>query len=342
MRKIFLFILLLSCSNIFAVTRTAVVTGSWFTPATWGGTVPQTADIAVIPAGITVTIDVGAGSGSNVPWNNSGAIKVSGKLILKGNDPFFSNPCTLEVLSGGELNDNTFNNQYLFTQVSYLKVYTGGKCTSAGLTSIIFNGNYIAEYDFPTTTMNGPFTVTVAGGQVTFSASVLPLKLIGFTVRTSGADNLLNWQTTNEINTANFFIERSSEGVYYESIGSVAAIASAIDNYYSFTDRAVLKGNSFYRLKMTDADGKFTYSDVIKLKRNAVQGISVYPSPAKNLLHIITGIKGKVALYSAEGKLVRSQQLPAGNSILDVSTLNDGIYFIEQAGQRTSFLKVSQ
>lgn len=342
MKKFFFFLFLFSCTKLFAATRTAVATGNWSTAATWGGTVPQPSDIAVIPAGITITLNVGLGSGSNTPWNNPGNIQVSGKLILQGNDPYFSNSCTLEVLSGGEFNDATLANQYLFTQPSYLKVYAGGKCTSAGVESIVYNGNYIAEYMFPSTTMNGAFTITVASGQVTFSAGVLPLKLVGFKVRESGADNLLTWQTTNEVNTTAFFIERSSDGIQYESIGKVAASGSAIQNNYNFIDRAALNRNSFYRLRIIDTDGKISYSDVIKSSRGGSHSISVYPSPAKDIIHIITDTKGKISIYNTEGKLVHTQQLNVGNTIIDVSKLSDGIYFIDQSGQKISFIKVAR
>ncbi|MNK81110.1 hypothetical protein D3C87_1008490 [compost metagenome] len=340
MRKLLLFLLLFCSASTFAATRTATTSGNWFTAATWGGTVPLATDVAIIPTGITVTVNVGTNGNQFNAWNNAGHIKVSGKLVLAGTEPLFSNPFLLEVLSGGELVDQSVFNQLYFTQTSELKVFAGGKLSAIGAPSIIYNGNGTRDHSFDNNNEIGPFTVTVASGQVNFSPSVLPLKLVAFTGKKNSVNNVLNWQTADEVNTDAFLIERSSDGLQYESLGKVATKGSAGDHHYTFTDRAALKGNNFYRLKMTDLDGSFTYSDIIvNLKRDGSSAISVYPSPAKDNINIITGVTGKVTIYSIEGKRVLTQALKAGNSIVDVSSLKNGVYFIEQAGQKTSFLK---
>lgn len=82
MKKILFFFFLFSCTNIYAATRTAVANGNWSTASTWGGTVPQAADIAVIPSGITVTLNTGV-SGANTPWANPGAIKYQVNLYCR-------------------------------------------------------------------------------------------------------------------------------------------------------------------------------------------------------------------------------------------------------------------
>jgi len=300
--------------------------------------VPLGTDIAVIPSGITVTQNVSGG------WTNPGSIRVSGKLVFTGNEPRFNNACTLEVWSGGEFVDNTIGNQLFLTPNSFLKVLDGGKWTATGeYETLIYNYSGSKEYQFPTAVMIGPFQISVYSNEVTYSTTVLPLKLISFTGKKSNVNNLLNWQTASEVNTDVFFIERSSDAIRYESLGKVAAKGSTGDNYYTFTDRTALKGNNFYRLKMTDLNGSFTYSETpININRDASPQISVYPSPAKDVITVVTGIAGKLAIYSSEGKLVHTQQLLAGNATVDVSRLVTGIYFIEQAGQRLSFTKVSQ
>jgi len=54
----------------------------------------------------------------------------------------------------------------------------------------------------------------------------------------------------------------------FSVVGSVAAAGnSPVEITYSFTHRNVL-GDSWYRLKMIDIDGKFTYSRVIRLINN--------------------------------------------------------------------------
>ncbi|WP_113637012.1 T9SS type A sorting domain-containing protein [Nubsella zeaxanthinifaciens] len=343
MRKLLLSLLLLCCHGAFAATLTAVTNGNWTTAATWGGTVPQASDIAIIPAGITVTHNVGINGNMFNNWNNAGTIRVTGKLVLQGTEPVLTNPVAIEILSGGEFRDESQNGQIYLNPTSSFKVFTGGKLTSI-IETIIYNKTTpSASYAFSTTTVNGPFNVSVSGSSTTFSTVVLPLTLVSFTGKKLNVNNVLSWQTQSEVNTDNFLIERSTDGKDYQTVGKVAAKASTGSNNYSFVDRSALNGDNIYRLKMTDIDGAFTYSDIlVSLKREALSSINVYPSPAKDVLFINSDQNEVLTIYNLEGKSVFSKNLKAGTNSVDVSLFKDGVYFVEQAGQKTSFIKTSK
>ncbi|WP_461788691.1 T9SS type A sorting domain-containing protein [Pedobacter sp.] len=343
MKKILL-LLLLSCSTkMFAATLTAITDGNWSTAATWGGSVPQATDIAIIPAGITVTHNVGINGNMFNNWNNAGTIRVTGKLILQGTEPVLINPVAIEILSGGEFRDESQYGQIYLNPKSTFKVFTGAKLTS-NIETIIYNKtNANSSYSFSSTTVNGPFNVTVSGSTTTFSTVVLPLTLVSFTGKKLNVNNVLSWQTQSEINADNFLIERSTDGKDYQTVGKVTAKGTSGSNNYSFTDRSTLNGDNIYRLKISDNDGTFTHGDIlVSLKRESLGSINVYPSPAKEVVFINSEKNELVTIYNIEGKSVFSKNLKAGTNSIDVSLFKDGVYFVEQAGQKKSFLKVSR
>lgn len=97
----------------------------------------------------------------------------------------------------------------------------------------------------------------------------LPVSMISFTVKASGADALLQWQTGQELNTRDFTVERSRNALQFEAAGTVQATGNGTGlRQYQFTDHKILVNNSgivYYRLAINDRDGKKTYSKVVSV-----------------------------------------------------------------------------
>ncbi|MFM2307303.1 MAG: hypothetical protein RLZZ367_1972 [Bacteroidota bacterium] len=92
-----------------------------------------------------------------------------------------------------------------------------------------------------------------------------------------------------------------------------------------------------FRIWVTDnSPCNFSYTGIDDLELSS--GITIYPNPANNQLHVNTnGITVKqIAIYNTTGQLVAMQNLPA-NSTIDISQLNSGVYFVkaELAGNNT-------
>jgi hypothetical protein len=84
----------------------------------------------------------------------------------------------------------------------------------------------------------------------------LPIELAFFDALASGQSIKVNWSTFSEINNDYFTIERSSDGLNYQSIATVAGAGNSSEELeYSYVDRNPLFGRSYYRLKQTDFDG---------------------------------------------------------------------------------------
>ena len=174
----------------------------------------------------------------------------------------------------------------------------------------------------------------------------VPLKLTDFSgSRTAGAIRL-NWQTTNETNVRNFEVQRSLNGVDFRTIGTVAAFNNAAGTgQYGFADQQTealeAKTTLYYRLKMNDADGVFTYSRVAAI--TAIKSgdvLIVYPNPVTGSslqVQVKTGSSPKVVLQIQDisGRLISTQTLiTTANSTttipVDISRLPTGIYQLKR------------
>jgi hypothetical protein len=175
--------------------------------------------------------------------------------------------------------------------------------------------------------------------------TTLPLQLLSFTGSLVNNATLLNWTTNNEVNTANFEIERSTDGSNYNSIGTVAAggnTTSAIT--YTYTDNDVTTLSSaviYYRLKMVDRDGKFSYSNAISISLADIAGrVTVFPNPAADKANVtlsaLSDGAAKWKLLDNAGRTVLQStvQLKTGrnNMVLNLNKLSAGIYYLSVSG----------
>ena len=187
-------------------------------------------------------------------------------------------------------------------------------------------------------------------GSTTYSDfSVLPVSFISASFKGRLVDKtvLLNWATSSENNNAYFEVQRSADGISFQSIGQVPGnFTTSIEHQYSFTDNNPKSGTNYYKLKQVDLDGNFTYGNTISVKNNAVSNFSISPNPAINNL-IVTHPAGdqhsSIRLVQADGKRVLTQNIAAGaiQSSLDISKLTPGVYFVlVNSGKESKSFKV--
>lgn len=157
----------------------------------------------------------------------------------------------------------------------------------------------------------------------------LPLKLIQFTASSNETKNVLRWQTRNEDQVLHFSVERSDDAVRFASIGTVAANNTDGTHNYSFSDMRPAGGVQYYRLKMLDNDGKFFFSNVIKLSGSDRLLFSVFPNPAADFvtLHGLQG-KGVIQVIHGNGKLAHQQTVTAQTETLNLQSYPPGVYLI--------------
>ena len=112
-------------------------------------------------------------------------------------------------------------------------------------------------------------------------ASPLPIELLAFNVSLHNLTVNLNWSTVSELNNDFFTIERASDFEKFEEVTTVKGQGTINSKTnYSVTDENPLTGISYYRLKQTDFDGKYTYSDLRKIENSdSKTRFTIYPNP---------------------------------------------------------------
>ncbi len=97
--------------------------------------------------------------------------------------------------------------------------------------------------------------------------SRLPIVLLSFDATLADDRVIIEWTTVVEINNEIYTIERSRDGLNFEPIlfKEGAGNSNGILNY-AVTDYSPLSGRSYYRLKQTDFNGMFDYSEVVSVQ----------------------------------------------------------------------------
>lgn len=168
----------------------------------------------------------------------------------------------------------------------------------------------------------------------------LPVTFLSFTATRQQSGVLVNWKTSQEINSDYFEVERSIDAVNFISIGRVKAAGfSNVALDYRFTDAQPEKGLNYYRLKQVDLDNRLVYTPARLVRFDGVETGSVkyFPNPTQGLLNIeLTGDMVKEAkvinISNAAGIVV--DQIKIGNNNNSIITLDmirhpKGVYFIQ-------------
>ncbi len=166
--------------------------------------------------------------------------------------------------------------------------------------------------------------------------STLPLTLLSFTAQKQIGSALLQWQTTNEINTFYFNIQRSADGLQFTNVGKVYTKGSRSNqNNYSYTDNVsgLQAGNVYYRLQLVDKDGKISYSSIanIIISEDGAQ-IVIYPNPAHQFFFVDNlnlASNAYIIIKDLAGRNVLTKKISGtGKQQINVSSLSKGIYMV--------------
>ncbi len=173
----------------------------------------------------------------------------------------------------------------------YTLRYSGAENTTSGSTAIgtfnvqFWNGGNFTKFN---STGNGvttgvgaiSATLTNINGPIVLSSgsASLPIKLVQFDAKVAGSAVEVTWTTAEEKNNDFFSIERSEDGQNFEKIEEIDGAGNSSQLLkYKTMDHQPLAGISYYRLKQTDFDGKFSYSPLRAVNRGTA---SISDDPA--------------------------------------------------------------
>ncbi len=168
---------------------------------------------------------------------------------------------------------------------------------------------------------------------------VVPVKPISFTGNEGPGKIYLYWKVADEMNLKQYEIEKSTDAVNFTNIG----VIKSGKKEYSFIDKNTSSyiDQYYYRLKMTDADGKFSYSIVLPIKIKGQQSLMISPNPATNFV-TISGFEKpvKINIINSNGSIVYNANTTAQTMKINIALLPAGLYVLRFSnGKTTSFKK---
>ena len=137
-------------------------------------------------------------------------------------------------------------------------------------------------------------------------------------------------------------MERSADGIHFKSVGTLPGAGnSQLYQRYELKDDSPLSGTSYYRLKQTDFNGEFTYSDWVVVHLNETYTLNIYPNPSSGIFRVVTAHDGVFEIISATGQKLDEQKIVQGMNEINLTHRPNGIYFGRIIGiGETSFLKL--
>lgn len=177
------------------------------------------------------------------------------------------------------------------------------------------------------------------------------LPVTGLDFNLSKKDNaaiLLQWKTYGENNNRGFEIERSANGIRFDSIGYVKTLSVAGKGAdYNFADALSNNGKNYYRLKQIDFYSNISYSPVKIIETRKINSFKIFPNPVSNELNITmpTPLQhGQLKIWNAKGQLVQRSTIYGNRVIsLPIKHLPKGVYTVEVSDEKfsskSSFLK---
>jgi Secretion system C-terminal sorting domain len=160
----------------------------------------------------------------------------------------------------------------------------------------------------------------------------LPIELVSFNAKIQNSSVLLSWSTASEHNNDFFTIERTQDAKEWTSIGTVKGMGNTnVKQNYSVVDEKPYQGVSYYRLKQTDFDKKFSYSKVVRVELEEANQILIYPNPSSRTFTLTSGKEiVQIKFLSTLGSILPiSIEKQDTETVIDPGDISPGIYFIQ-------------
>ncbi len=179
-------------------------------------------------------------------------------------------------------------------------------------------------------------------GNVVVCGLVLPLKLISFEGTPRHSANLIRWSGIPDNLFSHFELEASTslKGNFemINRVPSKGAFGNTIEKheYLHITDVP----NSYYRLKMVDKDGSYSYSHIIHVQQKSSHSpyLKIYPNPTEENIFIqflnrSEAARKSILLFDAQGKQMDAlnlyPQIHEQTLVFNLGNLEDGVYYLE-------------
>lgn len=299
-----------------------------------------------------------------VTFNNNGAFGTDDSFLVSGNDNAVleaienkERPATINSRLNREWQvqeTGTVGSVSLTYDLSDISGPAGIGTNNANLLRLMVDDD--GDFSNGGTTLISPSSIDGGANTVTFDVDftngqfytlgsteedALPITLISFNAAVEDNQVKINWATAEEIGNSFFSVQRSANGLDFETIGTREGAGNS-DNIieYEFMDTNPLVGQAFYRLKQTDFNGEFDFSEIRGVfieELTEEVNYTVYPNP----VHRGESIRLKSSktvnatlnfqIIRPNGQIVRYGKVNAAEvyNPISIAGLSSGIYLLK-------------
>ena len=162
------------------------------------------------------------------------------------------------------------------------------------------------------------------------SCLILPIKLTSFSYSKYNRKVVLNWETAAEPDNVQFVVERSVDGITFETLNSVPGLGNNAVNRYQVEDASPRYVNH-YRLKQVDAQGRIEYSKILYVKINDASPLHVLNTIVTDRVVFSVDASDKIAqttIYNMNGQSMYTTKTKQSTNTVDISGWTKGKYII--------------
>ncbi|MGE5364903.1 MAG: S8/S53 family peptidase [Bacteroidota bacterium] len=277
------------------------------------------------------------------------ALMNRGKSIFSPNSVCFAFDNTGDIAHGLEMRIPF--SELGITNLGEIQVFAFLAGADGSFSNVTLPGNITTGAPGP----NADFSL-LSGGPYHSEQSALPVELVSFGASRNQGCVILNWQTAVEVNTYGFLVQKRIQKGEWQDLEFIQAAGNSNSpRSYSYTDKSNTEAEDIiYRLKITDNDGSYIFSNEVASVKNVPVEFSLgqnYPNPFNPVTTISYGIPEKssvkLEIYDILGRLVNTlvdKTQEAGFYTVGFSAghLGSGLYIYRlQAGSNVVMKKMN-
>lgn len=309
-------------------------------------------EMSALSCGSTINVSMGGGQ-TLIPgiYCTTAASSLSGDLTLDAQ----GDPNAIFIIkTGGALTTSTFSRVLLVNSAYICNVYwqINGAFTLGD--SSLFQGNLLASGAISLLSGSALFGRGLSkGGAIDLHGNlvelddtctfhnVLPIALIYFKAKCEDLVTVFTWATATELNNDYFTIEKNiQDDLGWIEVKEIQGAGNSSELlYYTYSVTLNNEMSQYYRLKQTDFNGDFSYSETLSILpcKSFSNHLLIFPNPSDGCFKISTGLEGdhmaQIVIFNSLGNRVVS--MPYRNELIDISNQPNGIYFIQltQSGE---------
>lgn len=305
------------------------------------------------------TIPFGNAAGVQIPFSfnlasgDAGVVTVSTYATAPNNQPYPVAPVVVTHVRNIFGTDNSANTVDRFWQVNP----TGNPVAALTFTYAVAenaangNSNMRAQrwmppqdaWEAPLSGQVNPTSQSVLVNNVTSfgpwaiatESSPLPVQLLEFTATPDKNKRVIcRWVTATEINNDYFTVMRSKNGIDFEVIGTVDGAGNSTSLLsYSFVDENPYTGISYYKLRQTDFNGDFTFSQTVAVHIfTGSADVNVFPNPSNGIFFIAKNDPDnpvQIMIYDMKGRLIKQDTFYDSYNQVDITGFGKGVYNLQ-------------